>query len=476
MTEQSSAKRYCLIGAGACGLPIIRNFKERGIPFDCFESEADIGGIWNPESPNRVYDAMCLNTSKRLTHFIGFPIPAEYPQFMSRRQAVDYLHAYARHFDLYDAITFNTTVKKVGKKDDKWRVTVSGETRPRIYDGLVVTTGHHWDPKMPKYPGRFAGEVLHSIDVKDRDQLRDKRVVIVGAGNTGCDLAADAVFLSRSVLHSMRRSYYFLPKFVFGQPLDRILDLTQRWPVPRKFLRWLYSLGYFVLVGPHERLGLPKPDHKLLESHPSAAAAWLVQQAQGRIIVKPDIKKFDGRKVVFEDGTDAEADLVIYATGFHASFPFIDKSYFVDQDGASPMFLNCFHREFDNLFAGGLVQPADGSFWQLADYQGQLIASFVVAQERDPKAAVWFRKLKKTARPSVDHGVTYIDSERHKLEVQHYRYRTYIRKLLAKFGPLTTAPYPHPAPQTEKGEPAVGSATGTTRRAPKTRERELIKA
>jgi cation diffusion facilitator CzcD-associated flavoprotein CzcO len=451
MAVESSTKRYCLIGAGACGLPIIKNFKERGIPFDCFESEADIGGIWNPESPNRVYDAMCLNTSKSLTRYKGFPIPEEYTQFMSRPQAVDYLHSYARHFGLYDHITFNTTVKKIVKAEDTWRVTVSGEKQPRTYDGLVVTTGHHWDPKMPKYPGKFSGEILHSIDVKERDQLRDKRVLIVGAGNTGCDLAAEAVYLSKSILHSMRRSYYFLPKFVFGQPLDRLLDHTQRWPVPRKFLRWLYGLGFYVLVGPHKKLGLPEPDHKILESHPSAAAAWLIQQAQGRIKVKPDIEKLDGKKVIFKDGTEADIDLIIYCTGFHATFPFMDNSYFVNKDGSSPMFLNAFHREYDNLFAGGLVQPADGSFWQLADYQGQLMASFIVSQELDPKKAAWFHKLKTTAKPATDHGVTYVDSERHKLEVQHYRYRTYIKKLLGKFGPLAAAKFPGQSARMEAG-------------------------
>jgi hypothetical protein len=78
----------------------------------------------------------------------------------------------------------------------------------------------------------------------------------------------------------------------------------------------------------------------------------------------------------------------------------------------------------------------------LADYQGQLIASFIVAQERAPEMAAWFHKHKATAKPATDHGVTYIDSPRHKLEVQHYRYRTAIKKLLKKFGPVTQMSYP----------------------------------
>lgn len=449
MTSET-AKRYCLIGAGACGLPIVKNFAERGIPFDCFEKEADVGGIWNPKSASHVYETICLNTSTSLTKYVDFNMPKGSPQFLNKNQAIDYLRSYARHFHLYDHITFNTTVEKVEKHGDKWLVTVSGDKRPRAYDGVVVSSGHHWDPRFPDYPGAFTGETLHAIEVKSREQLTGKRILIAGAGNTGCDLAADAAFLSRSVDHSMRHTYYFLPKFVFGRPLDKWLDRTQRWPVPRRFLRWMYGLAIYFIVGPYEKLGLPKPDHKILESFPNSASAYLDHLAHKRITPRRDIERFDGRRVIFTDGEEMEADLVIFATGYYLTFPFMEKSYIANEDGSSPLFLNICHREMDNLFAAGLVQPADGGFWQLADYQGQLIASFIVAQECAPEKAEWFRKLKAKTRPDVFHGVTYLDSPRHKLEVQHYRYRTYIKKLLKKFGPVASMHYP--APQTEAVE------------------------
>jgi len=437
-------KRYCLIGAGACGLAVVKNFAERGIPFDCFEKEADVGGIWNPEAPSHIYETICLNTSKSLSKYVGYPMPEDYPQFLSKTQAIDYVRSYARHFSLHDHITFNTEVKKVEKNGDQWKVTISGEKRAREYDGVVVSNGHHWDPRVPKYPGKFTGESLHAIEVKTRDQLQDKRLLIIGAGNTGCDLAADAAYLSRSVEHSMRHTYYFLPKFIFGRPMDKWLDRTQRWPVPRKFLRWLYGMAIYFAVGPYERLGLPKPDHKILESFPNSASAYLDHLAHKRIKPRRDVERFEGKKVIFTDGEEAEFDLIVYATGYHITFPFMDKSYIANEDGSSPLFLNFCHRELDNLFACGLLQPADGGFWQLADYQAQLIASFIVAQELAPERAAWFHKHKATARPDVDHGVTYIDSARHKLEVQHYRYRTAIKKLLKKFGPVTSMSYPAP--------------------------------
>lgn len=437
-----SAKRYCLIGAGPCGLAMVKNFKERGIPFDCFEREADVGGIWNPESPSAVYERTHLNTSKRLSRYTDFPMPGKYPQFLSCVQAREYIRSYANNFNLYDAITFNTAVEKAEEHDGKWHVSVTGEKTPRVYDGLVVSNGHHWDAKWPDYPGTFKGEILHSIEVKSRKQLQGKRVLVVGSGNTGADLAADAAQIADASFHSMKRGYYFLPKFAFGRPLDQFLDLTQRWPVPRRFLRWMYSVGLYLIVGPYEKYGLPKPDHALLESHPNSASAYLDHAAHGRITNKPDIERLDGKKVIFKDGSEEEIDLIIYATGYHVTYPFMDKGLFVREDESTPLFLYTFHRKRDDLFHSGLVQPADGGFWQLADYQGQLVSTYLVACERDPAKAAWFRKLKETAHPATDHGVKYIDSARHKFEVQHYRYRSYCQKLLKKFGPLTKAKWP----------------------------------
>jgi len=427
-------KRYCIIGAGACGLPAVKAFKERGIPFDCFESEHDVGGIWNPDSPHAVFEPTHLNTSKRLTRYTDFPMPAEYPQFLSREQAHDYLRAYARHFDLYTHISFGRTVESVLRHGSRWQVKIANEDEPRDYAGVVVANGHHWDPKFPSYPGSFDGEIIHSHDLKTTDKLQGKRVLVVGAGNSGCDIAAEATHCATDVVHSMRRSYHFLPKFIFGRPIDVITDLTARWPLPRSVLRALYRLVLSIVVGPHERYGLPKPDHKLFEAHPSAAAAYLNHLGLGRIKTKPDIERLSGKSVEFKDGSRHEVDLIVLATGYHVSVPFMDRDLFVDEGGHSRLFINLFHRKLDNLFALGLLQPAEGSFWQLADYQAQLVTSFIVASETNAKTADWFRTLKATATPRLDHGVTYVDSERHRLEVQHYTYRTYIKRLLRKFG------------------------------------------
>ena len=436
--------RFCIIGAGACGLATAKTFAGRGIPFDCFEALSDIGGIWNPESSHVVYGSTYLNSSKRLSRYPDFQFPEEWPHYVSRAQAQGYLRAYATEFGLYPLIRFNARVNSACRTERGWRVQIEGERASRLYAGLIVANGHHWEPNVPSYPGQFEGEVLHSHDVKSREQLKDKRVLVVGAGNSAVDILSDAALDGARAVHSMRRTYYFFPKMVFGKPTDVFIDLTSRWPLPRSVMRFLYKLGMRILVGPHHRYGLPKPDHVLFEAHPTACTTYLDHIVHGRIAVKPGIERLDGKRVIFTDGSEEEIDLLVYATGFKPSFPFMDQSCILDEGGRSKLFIHTFHREFDDLFVVGLFEPAEGGVWQLADYQARLIASFISACANDPKRAAWFRALKARANPDIGHGIAWKDTPWHKFEIQHYRFRMYMKRLLKKFGlPTGEAVDPH---------------------------------
>jgi cation diffusion facilitator CzcD-associated flavoprotein CzcO len=431
---EGDVKRYCIIGAGACGLAVAKTFAERGIPFDCFEALADIGGVWNAESPHAVYGSTFLNSSKKLSRYPDFHFPEAWSHYVSRAQAHDYLRAYAATFGLYPLIAFNKRVTSAERVDGAWQVGIEGESAPRTYAGLIVANGHHWQPNQPTYPGQFDGEVLHSHDVKSKHQLKGKRVLVVGAGNSAVDILSDAALDGARAVHSMRRSYYFFPKMVFGKPTDAFIDLTSRWPLPCSVMRGLYKLGMRMLVGPHWRYGLPAPDHDLFEAHPTACTTYLDHVVHGRIVTKPGIERLDGRQVRFTDGSGEEIDLLVYATGFRVSFPFMDPGYILDAEGRSKLFIHTFHRELDDLFVVGLFEPAEGGVWQLADYQARLIASFIQACESDPKRASWFRGLKASATPDIGHGIRYQDTPWHKFEIQHYRFRIYMKRLLGKFG------------------------------------------
>ncbi|MFD0986523.1 flavin-containing monooxygenase [Methyloligella solikamskensis] len=437
MSGNVKDKRYCIIGAGACGLPVVKALAERGIAFDCFEALGDVGGIWNPQSPHRVYDSTHLNSSMKLTRYRDFNAAEDLPYYLSAAQAEDYLRDYAKHFGLYDKITFNAEVARAERTGEGWDVTLKGESARKHYDGLIVANGHHWSPRMPDYEGTFTGEVIHSHDVKSKDQLKGKRVLVVGAGNSAVDILADAAVENGRAVHSMRRTYYFFPKMVFGKPTDQFVDLTSRWPLPRSVMRWLYRMGMGVLVGKHHRYGLPEPDHDLFEAHPTACTAYLDHIVHGRIVAKPGIERLDGKTVHFNDGTSEEVDMLIFATGYELTFPFMDASNVLNEAGRSKLFLHCFDRTSDDFFVVGLFEPAEGGVWQLADYQAKLIGSFLVSMARAPEKAEWFRDLKREAHPDIGHGIPYKGTMWHKFEIQHYRFRKYMKRLLKRFGTVS---------------------------------------
>ncbi len=193
------------------------------------------------------------------------------------------------------------------------------------YAGLVIANGHHWEAVVPTYPGHFDGEMLHSHDVKSKEQVKGKRVLVVGAGNSAVDILSDAAIENGRVVHSMRRTYYFFPKTVFGKPTDVFIDYTSRIPLPRKLMRLLYRWGMRIVVGPHRRFGLERPDHDLFEAHPTACNTYIDHLIHGRTIVKPGIERLDGKRVIFTDGSAEEIDFLVWATGFRPSFPFIDS-------------------------------------------------------------------------------------------------------------------------------------------------------
>jgi hypothetical protein len=429
--------KVCIIGAGSSGLAAAKVFSERNIPFDCLEREDDIGGLWN-EATNTgvVYDTTYLVSSRKYTGFVDYPMPDEYPTYPSHREVLAYLKDYAQNFGVLDKIQFGASVERVERTDDGWLVHVAGEAQPRLYRALAIASGHHDVPRFPKIPGTFTGEVMHSRDYRSVKQLADKRVVVVGAGNSACDIVVDATSVSRAVYQSMRRGTYFVPKFMFGRPMDGIVNFCERLPMPRALRNRIYTLWHKLMVGKNSRYGLPEPEHLIMDSHPTMNTTLPQLAAHGRIGIKPDIVELKDRKIVFSDDSEVEADLLIYATGYEIALPFIDSSFLFDGAGRPKLFLNVFHPEFDDLFFVGLIQ-ANGSIWRLADYQSRLVASFLVADAEGHERASWFRALKAQGwRPQ---GPSYVESERHRLEANYYAYRRRVLRLLRRFGPMASA-------------------------------------
>ena len=428
--------KYCIIGAGASGLAAAKNFRQHGIAFDCLEREPELGGLWNQATgAARVYKSTHMVSSKEFTWFEDYPMPEDYPLYPSHAQALAYLRDYAEHFGIMDAIEFETTVDSVTRDDQGWQVKVAGEDNPRRYAGVVIANGHHEVPRLPELPGRFDGDVMHSSRYRDPSQLAGKRVLVIGGGNSGCDVAVDAVHHAKSAIHSMRRGYYFLPRFLLGIPLDDVIDFVEFFRFPRWLRQRLYGLGHRLAVGPNWRYGLATPEHQILDTHPTVSAELPSLVAEGRLIVKPDIKEFSGRTVSFTDGSKADVDLVVCATGYRPHFPFIDKAHIVDDANCSKLHLNIFHPQWDDLFVVGLVN-ANGSMWRLADQQSKLVAGYLTARRLGASRAEKLRKsiAERYGTANVEH---YLNSDRHRLEVDYFDYYRRLGRLIAKLKPVT---------------------------------------
>ncbi len=429
--------KYCVIGAGPAGLAAAKNLKEWNLPFDVIEREDDIGGNWYYGKPqSSIYRSTHLITSKRFSEYTDFPMPDRYPTYIHHSLALEYLRSYARAFGLYDNIQFKQTVAGMEPAEGGkyWDVSfTTGETRR--YRGVLIANGHNWDPNFPPYPGNFSGLSLHSSDYKTPDCLKDKRVLVVGAGNSGCDIAVEASHHALATFHSTRRGYYYWPKYLFGIPSDQWAEIPLSLRVPLWMRRFFGKLILPMFTpGRPERYGLPKPDHKLFEVHYILNSTLLYHLDHGDLSPKPDVSELCGTRVRFRDGTEEQIDVIVYATGFNIVFPFIDKRHLNWKQGRPQFYLNVLHPHYDNLFLIGLFQTSTG-FFPLMDYQSQLVARFLYALQHDPRKASWLKQRKLQERTKIDGGIKYTNSSRHLLECEHFSYRSELKRHIAKISP-----------------------------------------
>jgi hypothetical protein len=430
----NTSDRYCIIGAGTSGLAVIKNFLAAHVPFDCLEREDTIGGNWAYGKPaSSIYQSCHLISSKRLTEYNEFPLPEDYPEFPKHELAFKYIKDYAEHFGLIEHIQFNTPVEWIEPVDiGKWLIKLaSGEER--IYRGVVIANGHNWDPQFPDFPGEFTGQMFHSCQYKTPDTITGKRVLVVGAGNSGCDLAVEASIHGSRAVQSLRRGYPILPKIFRGMPVDALGERLLRWRVPTPLRRLIAKLMVRLSLGPSHLTGWPKPDHKLFETHPILNSRIHDRLAHGDLVIKPNIARLDGQTVHFVDGTSEDFDVIIYATGFKITFPFLDTKHLNWHDDRPDLYLNIFHPERDDVFCVGLIQPDSGQ-WGIVDDQARLVTRYLLDREKTTAAITQFKRLKETNDQRWRGGKKYLNSPRHRLEVEHFSYRRELQKKLKGLG------------------------------------------
>jgi cation diffusion facilitator CzcD-associated flavoprotein CzcO len=427
-------EKVCVIGAGSSGIAACQVLDARGIAFDCFEKGSQVGGNWRFENDNEMssaYRSLHINTSRGLMAYKTFPMPEDYPDYPNHFQIAKYFDDYVDRFGFRARIRFRTEVKGVEPVDGEWEVSFEdrdGKRERERYRAVLVANGHHWDPRWPEppYPGAdaFEGEQMHVHHYRESDVLHGRRVLVLGIGNSATDVAVEASRIADATFLSMRRGAYVLPKYMNGKPTDESASpLLTRFPLSVQ--RFFIGRMLGITAGDMTAYGLPKPDHKLLEAHPTVSAELLSRLGHGDIQVKPNIDRFaGGRTVRFADGGEEEIDLVVYCTGYKITFPFFDPDFLSARDNRLPLYRRVASVEHPGLYFLGFIQPL-GAIMPIAEAQAEWVADLVSGRAALPSAsemhdeiAAYERKMRKR----------YVASKRHTIQVDFHPYLREIRK------------------------------------------------
>ncbi len=426
--------RACIIGAGSSGITAAKALFDAKIPFDCIEKSDRVGGNWvfgNKNGMSSAYEGLYINTSRERMQYADFPMPKSYPDFPHHTQIARYFEDYVDHFGFRHTIEFEKSVERVEKDGRAWRVRVRdahGREEDRTYDAVLVANGHHWDPMLPDppFPGTFAGRELHSHHYKTKDELRGKRVLVVGMGNSAMDIAVESSEVAQRTFLSGRRGVHVLPKYMFGRPVDQLPFISLR--LPFRVRQRMGELLHRIAVGDMQRYGLPKPDHRLGEAHPTISGRILDRLAHGAITPKPNIAELMGDRVRFVDGSVEEVDVIVYCTGYKVTFPFFDPSFISAKDNDLPLFMRVFHPDHERLMFVGLLQPL-GAIMPLAEAQGKWIArylrgKYVLPPPHEMRAHMERERQRMFAR--------YVRSKRHTMQVDFDDYLWELKREIAR--------------------------------------------
>ncbi len=456
MSEQPTT---AVIGAGISGLTAGKALSDRGLPYACFEASDDVGGNWyfgNPNGRSSAYQSLHIDTARDSVSFRDMPMGPDYSDYPHHAEIKEYLGRYADAFALRDRIRFKSRVERAERKaEGGWRITLSdGSTEE--FDFLAVGNGHHWDPRFPDFPGSFDGEVIHShhyLGPTDPMDMNGKRVLVVGIGNSAVDITSE---LSRKgvaekVFISTRSGAWVMPKYLFGKPVGDLVKTSPHLPVGLQ--RWLARPIPYIASGRMEDFGLPTPNHNFLEAHPTVSSELLLRLGHGDAVAKPNVAELLGDSVRFDDGSEEQIDVIVYATGYKITFPFFDQDFLSAPGNRLPLYKRIFRPGIDDLALIGFAQVIPTLF-PFVELQSKLVAAYVDGDYALPSEAEMEETIRADEAFYMGH---YADRPRHTMQVDWYLYEHGIRtkELPAGRERATRGMAPQLAGRAEHGEPVT---------------------
>lgn len=448
---QQALPKVCIIGAGTSGVICAKVMLQRGIPFDCFEKGSKIGGLWRYKNDNglsSIYRSLHINTSKRIMELSDYPFPSHMAEFPANSEIIQYFEAYASHFDINRCITFNTEVTRAERLEDgTWQVDITGwaGTEQRYYDALLVANGHHWDPRRVEFPGCFEGVQMHAHDYLSVEQpvdMRGKKVVVVGSGNSAMDIVCELGQAHREgrgpekVILSQRSGVWITPKVLGNISQDKGLRHPMRRPglwehFKRRYIPKALRIAVFnfvteswlrIILGDPKRVGLKQPSSRYSQRHGTISQELHARLIHGDVQALGDIRRLQGRELVFEDGSVESADVIIQCTGYNIRFPFFDPAFISAPDNDIALWQRIFDPRFDSLMFIGLVQPIC-AMMPIAELQSNFIADYLTGKYAIPDSR---RMEQERSRYHEGMKAEFTDSPSHTIEINCEEYSYYL--------------------------------------------------
>lgn len=393
----ASMVRVAVIGAGASGLTALKSCLEEGLDAVCFEKTEDLGGLWtyrehNVDGVASVMFSTTTNTSKELSAFSDFPPPSQYPNYMHHSLVSRYLNDYADAFGLRSYVRCLHSVTRVSPTSDhsdtgQWELVVhdleEDTTLVDTFDAVMVCTGYDHTPVMADFPGlrdRFRGRVMHVREYKRPIGFFGAKVLVIGLGNSGCDVAVELSAIADAVYVSTRRGCWTIPRVGSrGEPFD-VVNVRRSW-------NWMFHwLPYSIVCSVCEREANQRFDHarynlaarhRIHGQHATISDTLPSKILNGTVVVKGDVRCFTEDGVIFEDDPKVATvvDVVILATGYTAHFPFIDDSVLPVRDNRVRLYKYVFPSlmKKGTLAFIGAVQP-EGSLFPISELQSRWAA------------------------------------------------------------------------------------------------------
>jgi len=414
----------CVIGAGVSGLTACKALSDFGVPHSCFEASDEVGGNWYFQNPNGVssaYRSLHIDISKPSISFRDFPMPDRYPDYPHHTHIFEWLCDYADAFALRERIRFNTRVRHAERgAGGGWAVTLDDGSR-HAFDALLVCNGHHWSPRHPGFPGSFDGPAIHSHDYIDPGtplDLYGKRVLVVGIGNSAVDIVSELgrKTVAEVAFISTRSGAYVIPKYLFGKPSDQVVRTNPRIPVGLQ--RRMGAILPRIFSGRMEDFGLPTPNHRFLDAHPTVSSELLGRLGAGDAVAKGDVAELQGDRVEFADGSVERVDAIIYATGYNISFPFFDEGFIAAPDNVLPLFKRMLKPGIDDLAFIGLGQPIPTIF-PFSELQSKIAARWLAGDWAPPPVDAMEAEIK---RDEAFHTAHFTSKPRHTMQLEWYSF------------------------------------------------------